>query len=380
METLANPGFLYTCGVFAIVIGILVFVHEYGHYGVARLFGIKVEAFAIGFGREIIGWTDRNGTRWKLGWIPMGGYAKFAGDANAASQPDHSQDVGLSAADKANLFHNRPLWQRSLVVAAGPVINFLFAILIFAGFFMTYGHQITPAVVGGVQEGSPAAVAGLRTGDRLISADGQTLERFEDLTRVVTINPGTPIEVEFVRDGVQKSTTLTPKVIAAVDRFGNEFRIGRMGVNSGPTVVERYGPVKALGWGVKETWGTVIMMVETIEQVITGRRAFEDLGGPVKIAQFSGQSAAMGLPVLISFIALISINLGFINLLPIPMLDGGHLFLYAIEGIRRRPLNPKIQEWAFMSGFALLMSLMAVLTWHDLQSVGLWDTLASVIG
>lgn len=380
METLASPGFFFTFGVFALVIGLLVFVHEFGHYGMARVFGIKVEAFAVGFGHEILGWTDKRGTRWKLGWIPMGGYAKFAGDANAASQPDHALEATLPPEERANLFHNRPLWQRSLVVAAGPAINFLFAILIFAVFFMTYGHQITPPVVGGVAPGSPAAVAGLQAGDRLLKVDGQSVERFEDLSRIVSINPGTSIDVALERGGVEKTLSVTPKIVMQTDRFGNEYTRGLLGVASSERVVVRHGPVQALRWSLVETWGTVRMMWDTMAQVATGRRDIQDLGGPVKIAQFSGQSAVLGLPALVSFIALVSINLGFINLLPIPMLDGGHLFLYAIEGVRRRPLNPKIQEWAFMSGFALLMSLMLVLTWNDLQSVGLWDTLASVIG
>ncbi|MCG2841649.1 RIP metalloprotease RseP [Sandaracinobacter sp. RS1-74] len=379
METLASPGLFYTLAVFALVIGILVFVHEYGHYGVARLFGIKVEAFAVGFGPEIFGWTDRNGTRWKLGCIPMGGYAKFAGDANGASQPDSTLAERTSESERADLFHFRPLWQKSLVVAAGPAINFAFAILIFMGFFMTYGHQITPPVVGQVMEGSPAAGAGLKPGDRFVSIDGQTVNRFEDVMRVIAINPGTPVKLEMERGGEPKAVTVLPKVVMSTDRFGNEFTRGMLGIGSGELVVVRHGPVQAFRWALVETWDTVRMMWDTIGQVITGRRDVQDLGGPVRIAQFSGQSASLGLPALISFIALVSINLGFINLLPIPMLDGGHLFLYALEGVRRRPLHPKVQEWAFMSGFALLMSLMIFLTWNDLQSVGLWDRLASVI-
>ncbi len=379
METLAAPGFFYTLAVFAVVIGILVFVHEFGHYGVARLFGIRVEAFAVGFGPEILGWTDRNGTRWKLGAIPMGGYAKFAGDANGASQPDPTLGERVPEADRAGIFQFRPLWQRALVVAAGPAINFLFAVLLFAGFFMTYGHQITPPVIGHVVEGSPAAKAGFRDGDRVLSMDGQSVGRFEDVTRLIAINPGTPMDVMVEREGKVVDLAVTPKVVTGVDRFGNEFKRGLLGVRSGEGEVMRHGPVQALRWAFVETWNTVRMMWDTVGQVIMGTRNVKDLGGPVKIAEFSGQSAALGLPALISFIALVSINLGFINLLPIPMLDGGHLFLYALEGVRRRPLNPKVQEWAFMSGFALLMSLMIFLTWNDLQSVGLWDRLASVI-
>ena len=379
METLASPGLFFTLAVFALVIGILVFVHEYGHYGMARLFGIKVETFAVGFGPEIFGWTDKNGTRWKLGCIPMGGYAKFAGDANGASQPDPTLGDRVPEADRADLFHFRPLWQRALVVAAGPAINFAFAILLFAAFFMTYGHQITPPVIGEIQPGSPAAEAGLRPGDRFVSLGGQSVARFEDVTRIIAINPGTEIDVVLERGGQPVDLQVTPKVVKGSDRFGNEFSRGMLGVASGEGEVMRHGPIQAFRWALVETWDTTRMMWDTIVQVVTGKRNVQDLGGPVKIAQFSGQSATLGVPALIGFIALVSINLGFINLLPIPMLDGGHLFLYALEGVRRRPLNPKVQEWAFMSGFALLMSLMIILTWNDLQSVGLWDRLASVI-
>ncbi|MGQ5702275.1 RIP metalloprotease RseP [Sandaracinobacteroides sp. A072] len=379
METLAAPGVLYTAFVFIFVIGLLVFVHEFGHYAMARAFGIRVEAFAVGFGKEVIGWTDRNGTRWKLGWIPMGGYAKFAGDMNEASQPDESLKARVSEADRADLFMFRPLWQKALVVAAGPGINFLFAILIFAAFFLTYGHQITPPVAGQVVAGTPAAEAGLRAGDRFVSIDGQGVARFEDVMRIVAINPGQPMRVDIERDGQSITKTILPDIVEERDRFGNEYRRGMLGIASGQRVVEHHGLAGSVKWAVIETWDTVRMMWDTLAQIVSGRRAVDELGGPIKIAQFSGQSATLGLPALISFIALISINLGFINLLPIPMLDGGHLFLYALEAIRRRPLNPKVQEWAFMSGFALLMSLMAFLTWNDLQSVGLWDRLASII-
>jgi regulator of sigma E protease len=379
MDSIAAPGFLYTVAVFAVVIGILVFVHEYGHYGMARLFGIKVDTFAVGFGREVLGWTDRHGTRWKLGWLPLGGYAKFAGDMNPASQPDPAL-AAMPAHERARIFQFRPVWQRALVVAAGPGINFLFAILLFTGFFMAYGHPLTPPVAGRVMADSPAAMAGIEAGDRFVSLDGASVERFEDVMRVIAINPGRPVDLVLERDGRTLERTVTPKVVAETDRFGNDYRRGMLGVASGPVVVERHGPIQAFRWALIETWGTVTMMADTLVQIVTGRRAVEELGGPIKIAQFSGQSASLGLPALIGFIALISINLGFINLLPIPMLDGGHLFLYGIEGIRRRPLNPKVQEWAFMSGFALLMSLMLFLTWNDLQSVGLWDRLAGLVG
>lgn len=376
MEPLAAPGFLYTVAVFAVVIGILVFVHEFGHYGMARIFGIKVEAFAVGFGREIVGWTDRRGTRWKLGWMPLGGYAKFAGDMNAASKPDPAL-ANLSDRDKADLFQFRPIWQRAMVVAAGPAINFAFAIGIFAGFFLLFGQQVTAPVVGSVVNGMPAAAAGVQPGDRIVSVDGRDIDRFEDIARQIVINPGEPVTLGIVRDGAMLVIETTPKMLREVDRFGNEYNRGALGIRSGPGIeVIRHGPISAIGAGVVETWVTTRMMLDTLVQIVTGRRSVDELGGPIKIAQFSGQSAAMGLAALISFMALISINLGFVNLLPIPMLDGGHLFLYAVEAVRRQPLNPRVQELAFMSGFALIMSLMLFLTWNDIASLSMWDRLA----
>lgn len=376
METLAQPGLGFTLLAFALVIGILVFIHEFGHYGMARLFGIRVETFAVGFGKPVLGWTDRNGTRWQLGWVPLGGYAKFAGDMNAASQPDPELSH-LPPDERAQLFQFRPLWQRALVVAAGPAINFLFAILLFAGFFMTFGQQVTPPVVGQVVAGTPAAEAGLQPGDRVLSVDGRRISRFEDMTRVIAINPGQPVDMVVERGGSERTLVVTPRVVTEEDRFGNQYRRGLLGVQSGEVEVVRRGPVSALWYGTVETWNTTRMMADTLVQIVTGRRAIDELGGPIKIAQFSGQSASLGLAAFVSFVALISINLGFINLLPIPMLDGGHLFLYAIEGLRRRPLNPKIQEWAFVSGFALIISLMLFLTWNDLASIGIWDRLAN---
>jgi regulator of sigma E protease len=376
METLAQPGLGFTLLAFALVIGVLVFVHEYGHYGMARLFRIKVETFSVGFGKPLFGWTDRNGTRWQLGWLPLGGYAKFAGDMNAASQPDPALSA-LPEAEKAELFQFRPLWQRALVVAAGPGINFLFAILLFTGFFMTFGQSVTPPVIGDVRAGTPAAEAGLMPGDRVLAVDGRSISRFEDMTRVIAINPGVPVDMRIERGGVEQSLTVTPRIVTEEDRFGNEYRRGLLGVQSGEVEVVRRGPVAALWHGSVETWNTTRMMADTLVQIVTGRRAIDELGGPIKIAQFSGQSASLGLAAMVSFMALISINLGFINLLPIPMLDGGHLFLYAVEGLRRQPLNPKVQEWAFVSGFALLISLMLFLTWNDLASIGLWDRLAN---
>ena len=380
MPHLPSPGFLQTALIFLAVISVLVFVHEYGHFKVARLLGIRVDTFSVGFGREIIGRTDRHGTRWKLGWLPLGGYAKFAGDADGSSRPDASA-ASLPPEERANLFQFRPLWQRAAVVAAGPGINFAFAIILFALFFLIYGQQVTPPVIGQVAPDSPAAAAGLKAGDRFQTVDGQQIERYEDLMRIVAINPGTPIEVVVDRGGRTVTTELTPKLIRETDASGNEYKRGLMGVVSTSNYeIVRHGPVSALWQGVVETWNTTRMIADTLWQLVAGRRTMDELGGPLKIAQFSGQTATLGLAAMVTFVALISINLGFINLLPIPMLDGGHLFLYALEAVRRRPLEPKVQEWAFMSGFALLMSLMLFLTWNDLRSFGLWEHLAGLNG
>ncbi len=379
METVASPGFLFTAGIFVAVLGLLVFVHEFGHYGMARLFRIRVETFSVGFGQEILGVTDRHGTRWKLGWIPLGGYAKFAGDMNEASQPDPAA-AALPPEEREDLFQFRPLWQRAMVVAAGPLINFLFAILLFALFFMTWGHQFTPPVVGKVLEGSPAATAGLAPGDRFLRVDGMAVDRFEDVVRRVAISPGEPMLMVVERDARTLELTAVPEQVTETDRFGNLYVKGRLGIQSGEAVVERRGPVSALVHAVDETIEITRLMGATLVQIITGRRSLDELGGPLKIAQVSGQSASLGIASLVGFVALISINLGFVNLLPIPALDGGHLLLYAIEGVRRRPLEPKLQEWAFMSGFVFILSLMLLLTMNDLASFGIWQGLKAWLG
>lgn len=376
---IAQPGFLFTVATFIIVIGILVFVHEFGHYIVGRWFGVKTEAFSIGFGKELFGWTDRRGTRWKVGALPLGGYVKFAGDLNAASQPDPELER-LPAADRHDYFQFRPVWQRALIILAGPVTNFLFAIAIFAVFFMVQGQTYTPATIAVVAPDSPAAAAGIRPGDRITKINGDGIERFEDIVRKAAISAGEPMRMTVQRGGRELAVTVTPRILAERDRFGNDYKRGLIGVASGQRVVEPRGPVAAVWFAVKETAFLTRAMAETLWQVVSGRRAISELGGPIKIAQFSGQQAALGMAALIEFMALVSINLGFMNLLPVPMLDGGHLFLYAVEAARRKPLGQRVQEWAFMSGFALVISLMVILTWHDLASVGVWTKLAGLLG
>ena len=375
----AQPNLLYTVATFAVVIGVLVFVHELGHYLAGRLFGVRAESFSIGFGRELFGWTDRQGTRWKLSALPLGGYVKFVGDMNVSSQPSPEMEA-IPAAERGNIFAFKPVWQRAFIVAAGPVTNFLFAIAVFAAFIAIYGHMFTPPVVSSIEPNSAAAEAGLRPGDRFVELGGRDIDRFEDLIQVVSIHAGMPLDAVIERDGRRFGLQVTPKTDLMRDRFGNSFERGLLGVRgTRPVVAQRHG-LEILYYAVDDTILLTRSIVDTLVQVITGRRSVKELGGPLKIAQFSGQQATMGLPNFVHFMALISINLGFINLLPVPMLDGGHLFLYAIEGIRRRPLNPKVQEWAFMSGFALLISLMLFLTFNDLASFGVFEHLAGLLG
>ncbi len=375
----AQPNLLYTLAMFAVVIGILVFIHEMGHYLAGRLFGVKAESFSIGFGKELFGWTDKQGTRWKLSALPLGGYVKFLGDMNASSQPSPEM-AAVPAAERRHMFAFKPLWQRAIIVAAGPITNFLFAIGVFAAFIAIYGHMFTPPVVSKVEANSAAAEAGIRPGDRVIELGGRDIDRFEDLIQVVTIHAGMPLDAVILRGDQRIELQVRPKVDLMRDRFGNSFERGLLGVRGArPVIAERQG-FEILYYAVDDTILLTRSIIDTLVQVITGRRSVKEMGGPLKIAQFSGQQASMGLPNFIHFMALISINLGFINLLPVPMLDGGHLFLYAIEGVRRRPLNPKVQEWAFMSGFALLISLMLFLTFNDLASFGVFEHLAGLLG
>ena len=365
-----NPGILLTVIAFLLVLGPLVFVHEMGHYLVGRWFGVKAESFSIGFGREIAGLTDKRGTRWKLCMLPLGGYVQFAGDMDPSSRADPEWQA-LPEAKRNQTFQSKTLWKRALIVFAGPAINFLFAILILAGFAFAYGKSVTPPVVAGFSPTSAAAEAGLEPGDRIVSIDGEAVQWFDEVGRKIAHRPGELITLRAERDGDLSEYSFKIGVEIQKDRFGNEYRIGRLGIMSANPVVRPVSLMEAPVVATQRTGDILRLMVETLGQVITGRRSVSELGGPLKIAQISGEQFAAGLDDFIFFIALISINLGFINLLPIPMLDGGHLLFYAIEGIRRKPVNPKIMEWAFRSGLALVLALMVFVTVNDLASFGL---------
>ncbi len=374
-----TPGILLTILSFVLVIGPLVFVHEMGHYLAGRYFGIKADAFSIGFGREIAGFTDKRGTRWKFGWLPLGGYVKFAGDMNPASQPS-ADWLELPAAERRQTFQAKSVWQRAIVVAAGPVINFIVAIVILGGFALAYGDIRMPPVVGAAMPGSPAAAAGLQAGDRVTALGGRSIETFDDMARFARIRAGERVRIDVTRNGQQISRDLVIATDLQRDRFGNEFRVGRLGIAGSKPVIVPVGLLEAPVVAVKRTGEIVSMMVETLGQVITGRRSVKELGGPLSIAKVSGEQMSLGIEAYVFLIALVSINLGFINLLPVPMLDGGHLFFYAIEAVRRRPVGPEVQEWAFRGGLAAILALMLLVTFNDLGNFGLWKNLAGLIG
>lgn len=374
-----NPGLLLTVLAFVAVIGPLVFVHELGHYLVGRWCGVKAEAFSIGFGPEIAAWIDRRGTRWRIGALPLGGYVRFKGDMNAASQTDPAW-LELPARERAESFPAKPLWQRAAIVAAGPLINFLFAIFILAAFAFVHGESRTPAVAGKVQPGSAAAAAGVVPGDHILALNGREMETFDDIRLFAQIRPGEPVTILIERDGRRLEKQGRVGAVEESDGFGNKFRIGRLGIAPGEPVIEPVSLWRAPAVAVERTGEIVRTMVETLGQVLGGARSVKELGGPLKIAEVSGQAATLGIESFVFFMALISINLGFINLLPIPMLDGGHLLFYGLEAVQRRPVSPRVQEWAYRSGLAVLLAMMVLVTFNDLSSFGLWERLSGLIG
>ncbi|MBC2664867.1 RIP metalloprotease RseP [Novosphingobium flavum] len=354
---------------FVLLLGPLVVIHELGHYLVGRWCGVKADAFSVGFGRELFGVTDRRGTRWKLSAIPLGGYVQFAGDMDPTSRPDDSKFEHLSADEKRQIFNAQPLWRRAAIVAAGPLTNLLFAVVIFAAFNMAYGKMVAPPVVEDFTVNSPAAAAGMLKGDRVLSIDGTAVDSFDDLRQHVWPWPDTAFTLVVERAG--KAVPLTVKTQAKVlkDRFGNESRVGLIGIMAGRPHFAAVGPVEAVTLASKQTWGVMRMLVVGIRQIITGERSVAELGGPIKTAKYSGEQLSLGWLEFVSFAAFISINLAFINLLPIPALDGGHLAFYVAEAVRRRPLDARSQDWAYRTGLAFVVALMLFVTLNDLASL-----------
>jgi regulator of sigma E protease len=346
-----------------------------GHYLVGRLFGVGAEVFAIGFGREITGWTDKRSTRWKVGWLPLGGYVRFVGDEQRAGSGE-----GGATSLPPDSFAGKPVWQRFLIVLAGPMANFLLAILIFAGFFAAFGIPRTPTIVTAMQPGSAAQVAGIRPGDRIQAIAGQRTSSFEDIQRIVSLRPGENVTIRLHRRGQPLTVRARLGVQEQTDRFGQKYRLGLLGVFAEGRSLERVPITRLLPEGARYTWGLIRTTIDGLGQIITGRRSTDDLGGPLKMAQIAGQQASLGTFEFIQLLALFSINLGFINLLPVPMLDGGHLLFYAIEAVRRQPVSIRAQEWAFRGGLALLLALLVFTTLNDLGSFGLWERLGRLIG
>jgi regulator of sigma E protease len=349
-----------------------------GHYLVARWFGVGAETFSIGFGREITGWTDKRGTRWKVGWLPLGGYVKFIGDEHAASAPgDLSQ---LTPEERERSFHHKPVWQRFLIVLAGPISNFLLAIAIFAVFFASFGAPSSPPVVGEVQAESAAATAQIQPGDRILSIGGRETPTFEELRSFVVLRPGETVTVRLQREQQVQDVRLTLGTDVEEDRFGQSYKRGLLGVTPAGVVFEPVPPLRLIPEATTYVVKLTRTMLDALWQIITGRRSVKELGGPLKIAQVAGQQATLGLVAFVSLVALLSINLGFINLLPVPMLDGGHLLFYGIEAVQRRPVSPRAQDWAFRGGLAFILALLLLTTVNDLGSFGLWEGLGRLIG
>ena len=355
---------------FLFVLTIVVFFHELGHFLVARWCGVKVVAFSIGFGPEIIGFNDRYGTRWKIAAIPLGGYVKFFGDDNAASVPDLEAAAGMSEAEKKDSFIFKPVGSRAAVVAAGPIANFVLAIAIFAGIFMIIGKQTTSARVDTVLAGSAAQSAGFQPGDLVLAINGTKIESFSDMQRIVSINAGEPLDVAVERGGVPLMLKATPELKVHKDNFGNVQRLGVLGISRsmapGDVKTQKVGPLQAVVMGAQETWFVVDRTLAYIGGIFAGRESADQLGGPIRIAQVSGQVATAGFAALLHLTAVLSVSIGLLNLFPIPLLDGGHLLFYGIEAARGRPLSERAQEFGFRIGLAIVVMLMIFATFNDI--------------
>lgn len=355
---------------FLFVLTIVVFFHELGHFLVARWAGVKVLTFSLGFGPELAGFNDRHGTRWKLSAIPLGGYVRFFGDESEASTPDSTKLSAMTDDERKGSFHHKKLGPRAAIVAAGPIANFILAILIFAGLFTFFGRPNATARVDKVMEGSAAAVAGFQSGDLVIAIDGTKIGNFSDMQRIVSTEAGRQLAFTVKRGDASVTLQATPELKEIKDNFGNVHKLGVLGITRsnapGDVLTERVDPATALWLGAKETWFVIDRTLAYVGGVFVGREAADQVGGPLRIAQISGQVATIGLAALIHLTAVLSVSIGLLNLFPVPLLDGGHLLFYAVEAIRGRPLSERAQEMGFRIGLGLVLMLMVFATYNDI--------------
>lgn len=355
---------------FLFVLTIVVFFHELGHFLVARWAGVKILTFSLGFGPELAGFNDRHGTRWKLSAIPLGGYVRFFGDESEASTPATATLSAMTDEERQGSFHHKKLGPRAAIVAAGPIANFILAIVIFAGLFTFFGKPNATARVDKVMEGSAAEAAGFQSGDTVIAIDGSKIGNFSDMQRIVGIEAGQPLTFTVKRGDSTVSLRATPELKEIKDGFGNVHKQGVLGITRstapGDVMIERVDPATAVWLGVKETWFVIDRTLAYVGGVFTGREAADQVGGPLRIAQISGQVATIGLAALIHLAAVLSVSIGLLNLFPVPLLDGGHLLFYAVEAVRGRPLSERAQEMGFRIGLGLVLMLMVFATYNDI--------------
>jgi regulator of sigma E protease len=363
------PTFILKPLAFLFVLTVVIFVHELGHFLVARWCGVRVKTFSIGFGREIFGFNDRYNTRWRLAWIPLGGYVKFLDDENGASVPSREALQRMTPADREGAFQTKPLASRAAIVAAGPIANFLLAILVFALTFTFVGVNVTAPRVDELVADGAAARAGFKAGDVIVSIDGQKIEAFADMQRIVSASADNELTFGVDRSGVLLSIKAIPERREISDRFGNKLKVGVIGIKRNATQQEwqfkHYGPIEAVGLAVKESYYIVSRTLGYLYDVVTRRESGDQLGGPLRIADISGQVASLGFLALINLTAVLSVSIGLINLFPIPLLDGGHLMFYAIEAVRGRPLSERAQEVGFRIGLAIVLLLLVYTTYQD---------------
>lgn len=350
---------------FLFILTVIVFFHELGHYAVARANGIKIEVFSIGFGPELFGWTSKSGTRWKVSLLPLGGYVKMFGETMTGASDE--EQVELTEEEKSVSFHHKRVGQRAAVVVAGPLANFLLSIVVLSFLFATDGQPFTPPEAGTIQPGSAAQAAGLKAGDKFVRIDDLKIERFEDIQGIVRMSPGKKITIVVMRDGREVVLQAVPKMKRMVDRFGGETEIGLLGVGGPVRKFVRHGPLESVYRAVIDTWRLSAYTLTAVGQIITGTRSADGLGGPIRIAQMSGQVAELGLASVFWFLAVLSMNLGLINLFPIPMLDGGHLVFYGIEAIQGRAVSDRTMDYGFKIGLGLVVSLFVFVTVQDLS-------------